>query len=391
MMNTADTAPYHAPFFDQSGQTIRMHLSKQWLAGLALGVFSLSAQADITVHDIEGREVTLEKPAENIVLAEGRQLIALSLLDKDPVHWLLGWGSDMKRSPELYEIYHQRAPELDDLPIVGDGPGPGSISVEKIISMNPDAVVLSRSQIPVSQGQELMHQLDAAGIPVVFIDFATDPLDDTVPSLRALGTLLGREDQAERYISFYEKKRQAVLDRVGKVSEADRPTVMIEAHAGMNECCNSPGQGSFDYFAKRLNVDNIGADVLKGKSGRIDPEYVLTRDPDVYIATGGGYLRRVNGLVLGPDVSESDARQSLKHILERPLIGHLSAVENGRVHGLYHHLINTPLNILVLEEMAKWSYPERFQNIDAHQTLEDINEHYISDPFTGLLWVDLKG
>ncbi len=368
-----------------------MHVSKQWFAGLALGALSVSAQADITVHDIEGRDVALDKPAEHIVLAEGRQLIALSLLDKDPAHWLLGWGSDMKRSPELYDIYRKRAPELDALPIVGDGPGPGSISVERIISMNPDAVVLSRSQVPVSQGQELMNQLDAAGIPVVFIDFATDPLDDTVPSLRALGTLLGREDQAEQFISFYEQKREAVLDRIEKDSNADRPTVMIEAHAGMNECCNSPGQGSFDHFARRLHVDNIGADVLKGKSGRIDPEYVLTRDPDVYIATGGGYLRRVNGLVLGPDVDDAEAEQSLKHILERPLIGHLSAVENGRVHGLYHHLINTPLNILVLEQMAKWSYPDRFEDIDAHQTLDEINEHYISDPFTGTLWIDLKG
>ncbi|WP_456270039.1 ABC transporter substrate-binding protein [Kushneria sp. AK178] len=366
-------------------------MNKQWLAGLALGLFSLSAQADITVHDIEGRDVTLDQPAEHIVLAEGRQLIALSLLDKDPAHWLLGWGSDMKRSPELYDIYHQRAPELDDLPIVGDGPGPGSISVERIIALNPDAVVLSRSQVPVSQGEELMHQLEAAGIPVVFIDFATDPLDDTVPSLRALGTLLGREDQAERFISFYEQKRQAVLDRIEADSNTDRPSVMIEAHAGMNECCNSPGQGSFDHFAQRLNVDNIGAEVLKGKSGRIDPQYVLTRDPDVYIATGGGYLRRVNGLVLGPDVDEAEARQSLKHILQRPLIGHLSAVENERVHGLYHHLINTPLNILVLEQMAQWSYPDRFQDIDASRTLEAINEHYISDSFNGTLWVDLKG
>lgn len=367
-----------------------MHVNTHWLAGLALGLFSLSAQADITVHDIEGRDVTLDKPAEHIVLAEGRQLIALSLLDKDPAHWLLGWGSDMKRSPELYDIYHRRAPQLEDLPIVGDGPGPGSISVEKIISMNPDAVVLSRSQVPVSQGQELMHQLDAAGIPVVYIDFATDPLDDTVPSLRALGTLLGREDQAERFIRFYEQKRQAVLDRIDQDSGADRPTVMIEAHAGMNECCNSPGQGSFDYFARRLNVDNIGADVLKGKSGRIDPEYVLTRDPDVYIATGGGYLRKVNGLVLGPDVDETEATQSLERILQRPLLEHLSAVANGRVHGLYHHLINTPLNILVLEKMAGWIYPDRFKDIDADQTLEEINEHYISDPFTGSLWVDLK-
>lgn len=367
-----------------------MHAGKQWLTGLALSAMAFMAHADITVHDIEGRDVRFDKPAEHIVLAEGRQLIALSLLDDHPAHWLLGWGSDMKRYQALYSIYQKRAPELDDLPIVGDGPGPGSIAVERIISLNPDAVVLSRSQVPVNQAQELIHQLDAAGIPVVFIDFAADPLNDTVPSLRALGTLLGREEQANRYIEFYEARRQNILHRVDQQGGSSSPTVMIEAHAGMGECCNSPGQGSFDHFVTRLGADNIGAEVLKGKSGRIDPEYVLTRDPDVYIATGGSYLRNTGGLVLGPGVDVKEAHASLKRILKRPLIGYLSAVENGRVHGLYHHLINTPLNILVLEQMAHWLYPGEFADMDAAETLKEINERYISDPVNGTLWIDLK-
>lgn len=368
-----------------------------WLGATLLGATlfgtqALAAQAstrDITVHDIEGREVTLDAPAEKIVIAEGRQLIALSLLDDNPARWLAGWGSDMKRYEALYDIYRDGAPMLDTLPIVGDGPGPGGISAETIIALDPDAVVLSRSQVPASSAQALLRQFEAAGIPTVFIDFATDPLADTVPSMRALGTLMGREDEAQRYIDFYERTRRDVLARAEKAALEGRPSVMIETHAGMTECCNSPGQGSFDHFTRRLGADNIGAEVLEGKSGRIDPEYVLTRDPDVYIATGGSYLRETGGLVLGPGVGEQEARASLEDILTRPLIEHIGAVERGRVHGLYHHLINTPLNVLVLEKLAVWLYPDTFEDIDADRTLETLNRQFLSDPIEGTLWIDL--
>ncbi|MFC0269241.1 ABC transporter substrate-binding protein [Kushneria aurantia] len=367
-----------------------MQLVLKWCVGAALAALVTTAHADISVEDIEGRHVTLEAPAERIVLAEGRQLIALSLLDDNPAHWLVGWGSDLKRYSALYDIYRQRAPELDALPIVGDGPGPAGISTETIISLDPDAVVLSRSQVPPSQAQPLLARLEAAGIPALFIDFATDPLDDTVPSMRTLGQLLGREDQAQRFIDIYTARRDAVLDDIEDDAGSDGPSVMIETHAGMTECCNSPGQGSFDHFVRLLGADNIGADVLKGKSGRLDPEYVLTRDPQVYIATGGSYLRDVGGLVLGPGVSEEEARQSLEHVLQRPLISHLSAVEQGRVHGLYHHLINTPLNVVVLEKLAQWLHPGRFADIDADETMATFNADYLSDPLTGTLWVDLQ-
>lgn len=369
------------------------HRLLTWLGGVLLSAQAFSAPADantreITVHDIEGREVTLEAPAEKIVIAEGRQLIALSLLDDNPTRWLVGWGSDMKRYQALYDIYRAGSPALDTLPVVGDGPGPGGISAETIIALDPDAVVLSRSQVPASRSQTLLRQFEAAGIPTVFIDFATDPLADTVPSMRALGVLMGREAQAQRYIDFYERTRRDVLARAERAALENRPSVMIETHAGMTECCNSPGQGSFDHFTRRLGADNIGAEVLEGKSGRIDPEYVLTRDPDVYIATGGSYLRETGGLVLGPGVGEREAQASLESILTRPLIEHLGAVERGRVHGLYHHLINTPLNVLVLEKLAVWLYPQIFEDIDADRTLETLNRRYLSDPIEGTLWID---
>ncbi|WP_106477180.1 ABC transporter substrate-binding protein [Phytohalomonas tamaricis] len=369
------------------------HEAARLILPLLMGcLWATQAAAQVTVRDVEGNEVVLDKPAAHIVLAEGRQLMALSLLSDDPVSFLAGWGSDLKRSKALYALYQQRFPELDNVKVVGDGPGPHGISAETVLSLNPDAVVLSRSQTPPEQSAELLAQLKAAGIPVVYIDFATDPLHDTVPSLRALGQLIGADDRAERYIAFYEAASSEIQHKVEEAGDKlKKPDVMIEAHAGgMNDCCYSPGQGSFESFINVLHASSIGADVLKKKSGKLDPQYILMRDPDVYIATGGSYLEGTGGLVLGPGYSEQRARASLEKVMQRSLIAELSAVTDGKVHGLFHHLINTPYNILVLEVMAKWLHPDLFKEVDPQQTLTTINNKYSSVALSGALWVDLK-
>ncbi|MCL3883962.1 hypothetical protein [Marivita sp. GX14005] len=79
----------------------------------------LSAQAPsaiaetITVTDIAGRNVEVEKNPDAIVLGEGRMIYSLALLDRDdPFERVVGWKDDMiLYDPDAWRAYEAKFPE----------------------------------------------------------------------------------------------------------------------------------------------------------------------------------------------------------------------------------------------------------------------------------------
>ncbi|MDI9857249.1 hypothetical protein [Comamonas sp. 17RB] len=65
-------------------------------------------------------------------------------------------------------------------------------------------------------------------------------------------------------------------------------------------------------------------------------------------------------------------------------------MRSGRAHGLWHNFYDAPTNILAIEAMAKWFYPERFQDVDPHATLAEINHRFlVALPMQGAYWGDV--
>ncbi|MBA4790949.1 MAG: ABC transporter substrate-binding protein [Rhizobiales bacterium] len=359
------------------------------LLAVLAGAMLPARAAPVTLTDIAGRTVTLKAPATRIVLAEGRQLIALALLDRDPVALLAGWSADLRRrDPATYGLVRAAFPRVDDVPLVGEG-SEESFSVEKALSVQPDLVVLS-GRLGASRPQQMLDQFAAAGVPVIFVDFFAHPFKNTVPSLRVLGAAIGRDAQAAAYVDFYEARMARIAERL-KAPGVTRPKVLLEAHAGgSGPCCNVPARGSIGDFIDFAGGHNIAADVIPGTHGHLALEYVLREDPTVYIATGGPHMKGTGGLVLGPGYRVEEARASLKAVVSRSGVADLSAVRSGNVHGLFHNLVNLPLNVLVAEALAKWIHPDRFADLDPDATLKEINARFLAVPFTGTYWVDLK-
>ena len=359
------------------------------LAFAALWPAATVRAAPVTLVDIVGRKVTLPQPAQRIVLAEGRQIIALALISPDPVSLVAGWSADLRRrDPATYGLVRAKFPKADDIPLVGEG-SDESFSVEKTLALSPDLVVLS-GRLGAGRPAEMVRQFEAAGIPVVFVDFFAHPFENTLPSLKILGQALGREEAAQAYADFYAARMKRIGDRLAQPGLV-RPKVLMEAHAGgSGECCNSPGRGSIGDFIAFAGGTNIATDIITGTHGRLSLEYVLRQDPAVYVATGGPHLKGTGGLVLGPGFTPQEAQASLASILTRPGIAELQAVKVGNVHGLFHNLVNLPLNVLVAEALAKWIHPDLFPDLDPNATLAEINARFLAVPFTGTYWVDLK-
>src|SRR5690606_21686992 len=188
-------------------------------------------------------------------------------------------------------------PQLASVPVVGRHTA-DTCSVEQTLALRPDLVVLTAAFAGLTPGQDagdspLIQRLTAARVPVIVIDFFVNPLENTVPSLRALGYAVGEQARTDESIAFYEQHMKGILQRlhaarvplividvfvhprvnsvprrralgyaVGEQARTDefiafygqhmkgsaqrladlpegqRPPVFVHAHAGSTDCCN---------------------------------------------------------------------------------------------------------------------------------------------------------
>lgn len=353
---------------------------------LVLSLPPVHAQ-QVKVTDVVGRTVTLKQPAKKVLLGEGRDIITLDILDPNPVNLVAAWSGNFKSSLE-YEGYKAKFPAIEKLPEVGVSGE--TFSVEKAIVSNPDVAIFSaRGHGPGPSHSEIISQLEAAGIPVMFIDFRQDPFNNTIPSIRILGKVLDREKKAEEFISFYEKRKNKIASTIAQHKPV-RPKIFMEMKAGTAEnVYSSPGKGNLGDFINLAGAHNIGADVLPGPLGQLNMEFVIQSRADIYIATGLDVFRG-RGVVLGSGISKSEATNSIKKRIADPIISEVPAVKNGKVYGLWHLFYASPFNIIALETIAKWSHPDIFKDIDPQSSLDQLNRDFLSIPMRGTYWVEVK-
>jgi iron complex transport system substrate-binding protein len=358
---------------------------------LAGGLFmsaSSGAQDAIKVMDVAGRVVTVSRPLKRVVLGEGRQLLALALIHPDPVALLAGWPADLQRQDKAtYELYRRKFPDLERVPIIGRG-SEDTFSIEQALSVQPDIAILSGGYGPSARSGEVVRRFEAAGIPVVFIDFVADPIANTIPSMRLLGRLLGHEAAAEEFVSFHRARTARIETRLAAV-KPPLPSVLMHAHAGLQECCNSPGRATIGAFIDAAGGRNIALDVLKQPFGQLSLEYVIAKNPEVYVATGGIHLQGSGGLVMGPGIAPETARDILRALVQRPGIADLDAVRRRRVHGIWHLFNNMPLNVLAIEALAQRFHPALFKDVDPDASLHELKARFLPVPLQGTYWLSL--
>ncbi|PZO74056.1 MAG: ABC transporter substrate-binding protein [Sphingomonas hengshuiensis] len=338
------------------------------------------------VADLKQRPVKLPGRPARLAIDDGRYLIALGLIHPDPVATLAAWSGDVQRiGKETYALYVQRFPALATLPTVPPSNLP--FQVEPVLAARPDVAIVSLGSGP-SDAQ--VAQLEGAGVAVAFIDFFSHPIENQAASLTLLGALTGREAQAAAYNAFRKQRLDRIAARVRDIPQDQRPTVFMEPHAGLNpDCCNSPGNGNVGDYIAFVGGRNIGADQISQPFGKLGLEYVISRDPDLYIATGGPHVAKANGFVIGPGFTPEQSQAGLRNVIARNGISTLRAVRENRVHGLSHQMINSPVDIVAVEVLAKWIHPERFADLDPAATLAEVNRRFLAVPYAGRYWADL--
>lgn len=340
------------------------------------------------VTDLAGRVVTVPDHPKRVLLGEGRFVFAMALLDrKDPLARVVGWQGELKQQdPYSWTQLVKRYPKAADVPLIGKT-SEASVSPEKIVSLQPDVAVFSLSGHGPGRNNPMIAALQAAGIPIVFIDFRQHPVENTVPSMRILGQALDRQAEADAYIAFYEDHLARVRKIVDPVPQAQRPRVFVEMLAGVwPACCHTTGNGSFGDLLKTAGGVNVAAPVLPGAIGDVSLEFLLDAKPDVYIATGSRSEPGRPGLLVGPGAAAAVSADSLSTLLGRDGIRDLDAVKQHRAYGIWHAFYNSPYNVVAIEAMTKWLYPERAAALDPQASLDALYRQFLDVDNAGTYW-----
>ncbi|MCX5615564.1 ABC transporter substrate-binding protein [Bombella sp. TMW 2.2559] len=360
------------------------------LTALAVGVLPVHQAQAKDVRDITGAVVSVPDHPQRIILGEGRLIYALEPLEgRHLFDHIVGWQGEFREADrQNYEQMLKTFPEADRVAVIGRTTA-DTISPEKVLDLHPDLAIFSTTGHGPGQSGGVTARLKAAHIPVLFVDFRQDPVKTTVPSMLILGQALGHEAEAQAYVNFYNSRLNVIRSVVDTIPEAQRPSVFINMLAGARQsCCHTAGRGNMGAFIEAAGGRNIAADLLPGYIGDVSAEMVIARNPDVLILDGTrGPGNSGPGLKMGSQVTPDLAQASLDALLKAPELAGLGAVRNGRAYGIWHTFYDSPFNILAIEVMAKWFYPERFRELDPDADRSLVQSRFTVMPNSGTYWI----
>ncbi|KAB8308062.1 ABC transporter substrate-binding protein [Rouxiella chamberiensis] len=355
------------------------------VAGLMAASFSAFATTyPLTVTDLSGQKVTLDKAPQRIILQDGRDILALAVLDKaDPFKRVVAWNNLLKTTDSgTWDMLKSKWPESSKILDMGFT-DKGQVDLETVISKKPDLMIAQvRAKNSLAQAG-VLDKLAALHIPVVFVDYEADPAKDTAPSIELLGKIVNQEDNARAYTAFYNEHFQSIQKAVAAIK--NRPNVFIEPIAGRDDsCCFTHGDAGWGKLIQAVDANNIGTKLLPGASGTVSLEQVISMKPDVYIMTGSARPSK-NGSVthilpFGYGANEASIDKEAKVLLSRTGVAQIPAVSSQHVYGVYHQFYNHPYNIVGMEYLAKFIYPEQFKNLDPAKTYHDLVRNYTNLP-----------
>lgn len=361
-----------------------MSLMRLAISTFFAALLPLAALAQVQGIDILGRQLTLPAPAKRIVLGEARHMAVLGLLHADPVAMVAGWRLDKALDAPTLAAYRATFPAIDAITPVGSGNR--DISVESIIALEPDLLVLSKMDAGDPGMERAREQIESAGIPVAYVDFFANPQENSIPSLQLLGALTGAEARAAEFTDFYESRLERIKSRLAD-NTIVKPTVFFHVHAAPTGCCATAGAGVFNDFIQTAGARNIAAEAMETVLGNVSLEFLIGADPDFYIATGGSHMRQRGGLVLGTGIEAPEAEASFKALIETTGFNALTAIEEGRAHGVWHLFNDTPSHIALIEYLAKTFHPTLFEDLDPAATLAEIETRFAPVSVAGTWWV----
>jgi iron complex transport system substrate-binding protein len=369
-----------------------------WLLGAAtlllsgFGFSDTSPVTKTTVTDLLGRQVQVRIPVRRVILGEGRQLYLVAALDTDnPIRRIVGWRKDLIQSdPDTYGAYLRRFPAIAKVPTFG-GFEDGTFGIEQAISQQPDVIVLNIEAQHATEDARYIEKLDALGIPVVYVDFRNNPMQNTEPTMRLFGRLFGEEARAEAFITFRNQQIRRVTDVI-QARQPPRPKVFIERIGGYtDDCCLSFGNENFGRFVELAGGRNIASPIIPNTFGQLNAEQVVVANPEQVVVTNWeAFAPGGHWVGVGPGADLVEAQRKLQWYTQRPAYAGIKAQQTQGFHAIWHQFYNSPYQFIAIQQLAKWFHPDLFAELDPDATFREFHERFLPVPYEPGYFVSLK-
>jgi iron complex transport system substrate-binding protein len=278
---------------------------------LAAGVLATVLDAQVTRVEQPQRIVSLVPAVTQMVFAigAGSRLVGVSSYDREPA-------------------------EVQKLTRVGGLLDPDT---ERILALKPDLVILHTAQ------HELQQRLTEAHIS--YYNYAHKDLANVMTTIRAIGGLLGKRDEAERVARGIEEKLRTIAARV---AARPRPLVLLVIGRDPQSLRSIYANGGYGFLHDM--VDIAGArDVfedVKRENVQASTELILARRPELIIELNYG-----TSAATPADLAPWKALSSLP------------AVKTGRLYQLVgdRFVEAGPYVADATEQLARTIHPEAFR------------------------------
>lgn len=336
--------------------------------------------------DLVGRKVSVVRDVKRIVLPRSKDIYLLaSLLGEELPQKLIAWGPDLEKDDsEVYKELVSRFPQLVRIPVTGSVYN-DALDPEQIIQLKPDLVILDKFML--DRGYKYTERLEAAKLPVVYLDGSNDPFMGPQKGLALTGEILGKKERAERIVEYVQDQLDLVLSRI-KANKSPPPSIYLEqGYLGPQMYADTYGslgdQGKYTSWGTilyALKVKNI-ADGRVARQAPISPEFVLSSNPDVIVITGQNWSNP-GCMRLGYNIKREESVRLLCAFLKRPGCAELAAVKSKRVYSVFHNTCAITI-FSGIQYLAKACYPELFVDTYPERSLRVFHERFMPIDYSG--------
>lgn len=333
------------------------------------------------VTDLKGRTVTLPANIERVVVTFNLEEY-LAVTGEAGVDKLVGWSHKYwkGRRDDAYNAYTKALPALESIPDVGYN---GDISIEAIISLQPDVVLASATGANYNALEPAFDLLHQAGIEVVFFNFHKQTIETHQQSIQLIGKVMGQEERAAELALLYEEQMNLVYDRLKDLADEDRPSVYMEFSRGPSVIGNSWSEQMWGAQIRECGGVNIAAG-QEGASVDVPAEQVLAANPDYIIMSGCLQSDDTDNVVMGYGADRELAREHLEAYKNRDGWSSLNAVKNNNMGAIYHDLSRHIFDFAGAQFLAKTLHPDLFVDIDPEANLAKFFSDYMPVELDGV-------
>ena len=339
----------------------------------------------ITFKDAANRTITLEKPAEKVVVLY--DFVDYAAIAGDECYKrVVGISKKAWHSWRngIWDHYVKSCPEIKNIADVGILRF-GDFYMEQLVLVQPDVLILPLWQFEaISKVQK--KQFDAIGVQLIVTDFARQKLETHIVSTMAIGYAIGKKERAKEISEFY---RQQIEKVTRLLHQNKKPFYYIEkgqkGALRQDETWSKTVWGEMGDTAGGKNIadDFVGA----GKNGDLTPERILASKPEYIFITGSHWVNNPQSLSLGYGIDKSIANKALITFIQRRGWSELPAIKSNNLYGIHHGLARGLMDFSAIQFIAKQFYPKAMKSIDPIENLKEFHQKFLPVVYQGTWFI----